>query len=215
MKQRTKIGPDTFHCIEIDSMPQNTPTITPKATDIYTTVYASTVREHSTTDGASYRIHSSWSSPTRARELNSPMAAGLPGSSFGVLLPVCLLAMFLSCVVCVYHWQGTRERRLDLEDDRKRMRKRKLSEVDSGCAWRTVKPVYKVRWSLIYTIPSNSCVSSWKIAQSCRIYLYTKQDFKIFNLFDKVCFCPGVPAQNWVPPQVYQDFDVNFLIYIF
>ncbi|CAH3116716.1 unnamed protein product [Pocillopora meandrina] len=60
----------------------------------------------------------------------------------GVLLPVCILAVFLSCVVCVYHWHSVRERRLDLEDERKR-RSRIVSDFDTGCVLRTLKPVDK------------------------------------------------------------------------
>ncbi|KAM7430872.1 hypothetical protein ABFA07_018470 [Porites harrisoni] len=72
------------------------------------------------------------------------MVTAISSGYIGVLLPICLLAIFLSCVVCVYHWQGVRERRLDLEEDRKRFqRKRTMSEFDSGCALRTIKPVNK------------------------------------------------------------------------
>lgn len=82
--------------------------------------------------------------PTKASEMKYSMVTAISSGYIGVLLPICLLAIFLSCVVCVYHWQGVRERRLDLEEDRKRFqRKRTMSEFDSGCALRTIKPVNK------------------------------------------------------------------------
>ncbi|XP_073259358.1 uncharacterized protein [Porites lutea] len=79
--------------------------------------------------------------PTKASEMKYSMVTAISSGYIGVLLPICLLAIFLSCVVCVYHWQGIRERRLDLEEDRKRcQRKRTMSEFDSGCTLRTIKP---------------------------------------------------------------------------
>ncbi|CAH3030384.1 unnamed protein product [Porites evermanni] len=82
--------------------------------------------------------------PTKASEMKYSMVTAISSGYIGVLLPICLLAIFLSCVVCVYHWQGIRERRLDLEEDRKRcQRKRTMSEFDSGCTLRTIKPVNK------------------------------------------------------------------------
>lgn len=98
---------------------------------------------------------SSWSSntlkaksQTKLEEINPSMASlSLTTTPFGVLLPVCLLAVFLSCVVCVYHWHGVRERRLDLEDERKR-RSRIVSDFDAGCGLRTFKPADKVNTNL-------------------------------------------------------------------
>ena len=98
---------------------------------------------------------SSWSSntlkaksQTKLEEINPSMASlSLTTTPIGVLLPVCLLAVFLSCVVCVYHWHGVRERRLDLEDERKR-RSRIVSDFDTGCVLRTLKPVDKVNTNL-------------------------------------------------------------------
>lgn len=91
--------------------------------------------------------------PTKASEMKYSMVTAISSGYIGVLLPICLLAIFLSCVVCVYHWQGIRERRLDLEEDRKRFqRKRTMSEFDSGCALRTIKPVNKVRQSVFFLL---------------------------------------------------------------
>ena len=95
---------------------------------------------------------SSWSSNTKSQteleEINPSMASmSLTTTPIGVLLPVCLLAVFLSCVVCVYHWHSVRERRLDLEDERKR-RSRIVSDFDTGCVLRTLKPVDKVNTNL-------------------------------------------------------------------
>lgn len=91
--------------------------------------------------------------PTKASEMKYSMVTTFSSGYIGVLLPICLLAIFLSCVVCVYHWQGIRERRLDLEEDRKRcQRKRTMSEFDSGCALRTIKPVNKVRQSVFFLL---------------------------------------------------------------
>ena len=85
---------------------------------------------------------SSWPSNTKSQteleEINPSMASlSLTTTPIGVLLPVCLLAVFLSCVVCVYHWHSVRERRLDLEDERKRR-----------SVLRTLKPVDKVNTNL-------------------------------------------------------------------
>ncbi|KAL9950389.1 hypothetical protein ACROYT_G042877 [Oculina patagonica] len=100
--------------------------------------------KRSTADEVSNGLDSSWSprpSPTLA-EVQSTMASlNLPGTSFGVLLPICLLAVFLSCVVCVYHWQSIRERRMDMEDERKR--KRIVYDFDDGCALKTYKQINK------------------------------------------------------------------------
>ena len=95
---------------------------------------------------------SSWSSNTKSQaksgEINLSMASlSLTTTPTGVLLPVCLLAVFLSCVVCVYHWHSVRERRLDLEDERKR-RSRIVSDFDAGCVLRTFRPVDKVNTNL-------------------------------------------------------------------
>lgn len=91
--------------------------------------------------------------PTKPSEMRYSMVSAISSGYIGVLLPICLLAIFLSCVVCVYHWQGMRERRLDLEEDRKRcQRKRTMSEFDSGCALRTIKPVNKVKRSIVFLL---------------------------------------------------------------
>ena len=91
--------------------------------------------------------------PTKPSEMKYSMVTAISSGYVGVLLPICLLAIFLSCVVCVYHWQGITERRLDLEEDRKRcQRKRTMSEFDSGCALRTIKPVNKVRQSVFFLL---------------------------------------------------------------
>ena len=61
--------------------------------------------------------------------------------SMSVLLPICLLATFLSCVVCAYRWQSERERKMDMEEKRKKKKKihsRKVSE--SGYVLGTYKP---------------------------------------------------------------------------
>lgn len=88
-------------------------------------------------------MHSSRSPLTAELKSSMSQTASVYEESFGVLLPICLLAVFLSCVVCVFHWQSTRERRLDMEDERKR--KRNLSELDGGCVLRTFKSDNKVR----------------------------------------------------------------------
>ena len=132
----------------------------PEFTKFYAAVYLST-HEHFTTNinnKASYRTQARSSPPTKPGDLKSSMVSSLPNGSFGILLPIGLLAVFLSCVVCVYHWQGTRERRLDMEDDRKR--KRTLSKYDSGCALKSVKPVNKVRQCfhmLLIIVSKTSC----------------------------------------------------------
>lgn len=105
--------------------------------------------KHFKTSEVSNGMYSSWSTPPSKLEVKSSMASpNLPGSSFGVLLPVCLLAVFLSCVVCVYHWQSLRERRLDMEDERKR-RRIISDDFDGGCALKTYKQTSKVRKCLI------------------------------------------------------------------
>ena len=92
-------------------------------------------------------IDSSLSTPPTKLEVKSSMAStNLSGSSLGVLLPVCLLAVFLSCVVCVYHWQSLRERRLDMEDERKR--RKIFDRFDGGCDLKTYKQT-KVRKHLM------------------------------------------------------------------
>ena len=128
-------------------MPRNLASATPEITKFYSVVIAT--HQHYKTGAESCKMQQSrWSSSTKPNELKSAMASayGIRDGSFGVLLPVCLLAVFLSCVVCVYHWQGTRERKLDMEDDRKR--KRTLSEFDSGCALKSHKRAHKVRQSI-------------------------------------------------------------------
>ena len=83
------------------------------------------------------------SSATNENGLKSSVMNGIPSGSMGVLLPVCLLAIFLSCVVCAYSWQSARERRMDFEDNRKK--KRAIYEFDSGCALKNYKSIHKVR----------------------------------------------------------------------
>lgn len=107
------------------------------------TPLATFTHEHFETSEVSNGIDSSLSTPPTKVKVNSSMAQpNLPGSALGVLLPVCLLAVFLSCVVCVYHWQGLRERRLDMEDERKR--RKTIDNFDGGCALKTYKQT-KVR----------------------------------------------------------------------
>ena len=85
-------------------------------------------------------IQSSWTPTPTLDEVQTSMASvSLPGTSLGVLLPICLLAVFLSCVVCVYHWQSIRERRLDMEDERKRKRLIYASDQDGGCTLKSYK----------------------------------------------------------------------------
>ena len=100
---------------------------------------ATFTHKHFKTNEVSNGMESSWSTPPSKLEVKSSMAsASIPGSTFGVLLPVCLLAVFLSCVVCVYHWQSLRERRLDMENERKRSRKI-IADYDGACALKTFK----------------------------------------------------------------------------
>lgn len=80
--------------------------------------------------------------PTKLEVKSSMASSNLTGSALGVLLPVCLLAVFLSCVVCVYHWHSLRERRLDMEDERKR--RKIVDNFDGGCTLKTYKQT-KVR----------------------------------------------------------------------
>ena len=99
--------------------------------------------KHLKTNAVSNGMDSSRPTPPTKLEVKSSMAsASLSGSTIGVLLPVCLLAVFLSCVVCVYHWQSLRERRLDMEDERKR--RKIIDDYDGGCALKTYKQT-KVR----------------------------------------------------------------------
>ena len=149
-------------------MPQNPATSAPKITDFFTAAspYLST-QGHRKTAEDSYRMRSSWSPKTKPNELNSSMVAALPQGSFGVLLPICLLAVFLSCVVCVYHWQSIRERRLDMEDDRKR--KMTLSELKSGCASRSQKSGNKVRIR-ISLAHVTLMLSSWSLVSTTNLY---------------------------------------------
>lgn len=111
------------------------------------TPLASFTHKRSKTNEVSNGMDSSWSTPPTNLEVKSSMAsASFSSTSFGVLLPVCLLAVFLSCVVCVYHWQTLRERRLDMEDERKR--RKIIDDFDGGCALKTYKQT-KVRKCLI------------------------------------------------------------------
>ena len=113
------------------------------------TPLATLTHKHFKTSEVSNGIDSSLSSPPTKLEVKSSMAPpNFTGSTLGVLLPVCLLAVFLSCVVCVYHWQSLRERRLDMEDERKR--RRIIDNFDGGCALKTYKQT-KVRKYLIST----------------------------------------------------------------
>jgi len=102
-------------------MPQNrTGSICAPELLLNSTPLATFTHKHSKTNEVSNGMDSSRSTPPTKLEVKSSMAsASLSGSTLGVLLPVCLHAVFLSCVVCVYHWQSLRERRLDMEDERK------------------------------------------------------------------------------------------------
>lgn len=115
----------------------------------YTPLVHFTHQRLAKTDESSNGMHASWSPPSKLEEVKSSAMAPLilPGSSFGVLLPICLLAVFLSCVVCVYHWQSIRERRLDMEDERKR--RRITSDFEGGCALKAYKPINKVSQGLM------------------------------------------------------------------
>lgn len=107
--------------------------------------------KRSTTDEVLNAIHSSWSPSPKLNEVQSSMASqNLSATSFGVLLPVCLLAVFLSCVVCVYHWQSIWERRLDMEDERKK--KKRIYDFDGGCALRNYKQFNKVRQIFVFPL---------------------------------------------------------------
>lgn len=92
---------------------------------------------------ASDQMQPNQSSSTNANGMESSRAHGLPVGSLGIFLPVCLLAIFLSCVVCAYSWQSANERRLDFEDNRKR--KRTISKYGSSCTLKTRKSMPKVR----------------------------------------------------------------------
>ena len=129
-------------------MPQNRTSFSvPEVLSIAYTPQVTVIHERSKTNHSSNGIHptySNWSPHKKLEEVNSSMASvNLPTSPIGVLLPICLLAVFLSCVVCVYHWQSIRERRLDLEDERKR-RLRIAGDFDAGCALKAYKPINKV-----------------------------------------------------------------------
>ncbi|XP_020632559.1 uncharacterized protein LOC110069380 [Orbicella faveolata] len=120
-------------------MPQNrTGSICAPELLLNSTPLATFTHMHSKTNEVSNGMDSSRSTPPTKLEVKSSMAsASLSGSTLGVLLPVCLLAVFLSCVVCVYHWQSLRERRLDMEDERKR--RKIIDDFDGGCALKTYK----------------------------------------------------------------------------
>ena len=131
-------------------MPQNRTSFSvPEVLSIAYTPQVTAIHERSKTTHSSNGIHptySNWSPHKKLEEVNSSMASvNLPTSPIGVLLPICLLAVFLSCVVCVYHWQSIRERRLDLEDERKR-RLRIAGDFDAGCALKAYKPINKASW---------------------------------------------------------------------
>lgn len=83
------------------------------------------------------------SSSTNADGMESSRAHGLPVGSLGIFLPVCLLAIFLSCVVCAYSWQSASERRMDFEDNRKRKRTISKYVYGSSCTLKTHKSMPK------------------------------------------------------------------------
>lgn len=129
-------------------MPQNrTPSICARELLLNSTPLTTLTRKHRKTNGVSNGMDLSGPTPPVKLEVKSSMAsASLPGSTLGVLLPICLLAVFLSCVVCVYHWQSLRERRLDMEDERKR--RKIIDDCDGSCALKNYKQT-KVRKCLI------------------------------------------------------------------
>ena len=112
------------------------------------TPLATFTHKHSETNEVPNGMDLSLSTPPTTLEVESSMASAslVSGNTFGVLLPVCLLAVFLSCVVCVYHWQSLRERRLDMEDERKR--RKIVDDFDGGCSLKNYKQ-NKVRKCLI------------------------------------------------------------------
>ena len=125
-------------------MPQNqTASICATELLLNSTPLATYTHKHFKTSEVTNGRDSSLSSPPTKLEVKSSMASpDLSGGTFGVLLPVCLLAVFLSCVVCVYHWQSLRERRLDMEDERKR--RKIIDRYDGDCDLKTYKQT-KVR----------------------------------------------------------------------
>ena len=81
-------------------MPQNrTGSICAPELLLNSTPLATFTHMHSKTNEVSNGMDSSRSTPPTKLEVKSSMASAiLSGSTLGVLLPVCLLAVFLSCV---------------------------------------------------------------------------------------------------------------------